>query len=220
MNLTSSGRVSRGASMPPNQVRSRSKCPVRVVKLPGKGTSLLRRKVAKDLAGVAHSIGTTVAYLTSPGAGAAIGAETMQQFIAAGQGLTPSPLVTANTDGSLTMGNGSGDAVTLQPPANNTISENVTLGSDGALVPPADAPAVSAELAADGAGTVFENTSSQTIDALSGSTSHYATAAAPGGGSGQVVVLGRNERCGATQPSLSTHETRGGRGLNNSPSEA
>lgn len=160
------------------------------------GLALGGGRLAKDLAGSAHSIGTTISYLE--GTGSAIGSDTMQQFLGTGQGMTPDPNLTANTDGSITWSNGSADSETLQAPVNGTIGVTATVASDGALTPAADAAAVTTELAADGPGTLADNLSSQVTDSLGAANTLYATVGYPGNGSGAGFVIG------STPPGAST----------------
>jgi Ca2+-binding RTX toxin-like protein len=134
----------------------------------------------------AHFIATTIAYFaTTPGQGQA--GETMQQFIAAGQGFTPSSLATVSTTGTVQLTNSGGDAVSMSESTSSPTTATLAVGSDGLFTPSANAAALNAELAADGSATVSETQASQTITALAGASAVYATASSSTDGPGVVI---------------------------------
>jgi Ca2+-binding RTX toxin-like protein len=121
----------------------------------------------------AHVIGTSETYLLANRT--SVGNLTAAGFIAAGNGFTPSPLLTSPGYGTLSLNNGLGDNFSLQSTTNGSITESVALGSDGAITPPSNVAALNAELAAEGVATIAENASPDAIVGLGGSTAIYAT---------------------------------------------
>ena len=77
-------------------------------------------------------IGTNTNYNNQPGlftANPTLGADTAAQFFQAGQGISPSPLISVNSSGAMTLSDGSGDSFSLTPSGATSFSASLSVAS-------------------------------------------------------------------------------------------